>query len=407
MQNVLNVGQTTNQVIPMVRQKDGKSYAMSFRAGEVDQYVRGGAPRHQMTQEEAMMQMIKQRQAEQKKAKRKQNWMTALQVAGVLSGIALAGFFIWQGLSGRNGMGKNKNELQAIWEDISKADSIDDMALPKDLKTMMEKLKQNAKNGQIINDRGGKPIKSILLYGPPGTGKTTFAKAIAKMFPDSQFAALDVTSLGSEYQSVTERNLNNAVDMICEKAKANPNKKFFVFIDEIDSVMMVDKGTGAKNSNDVLNEFKKCFTEKLGKCDNIITVGATNLPIDPEKAMTADGKLLDKPMLDRFAQKIFVGLPTSEQVQNAVSKHYKNCKLVDGVLKDPAKLQEFGEHLVKGKDVSFRTLNFLYDDAAALVEGNTAKVTMKELAQAVVDKNNELNLPENSLNWFKRMAGII
>ena len=404
MQSLSNVGQT-NQVIPMARQKNSNSYAMNFKAGEVDQYVRGGASRPQMSQEDVMRQMIKQRQAEQKKAKRKQNWMTALQVAGVLSGIALAGFFIWQGLSGK-GMGKGKQELQAIWEDISKADSIDDMALSKDLKTMMEKLKKNAKDGQLIDDRGGKPINSILLYGPPGTGKTTFAKAIAKMFPDSQFAALDVTSLGSEYQSVTERNLNNAVDMICERARKNPNQKFFVFIDEIDSVMMVDKGTGSKNSNDVLNEFKKCFTEKLGKCKNIITVGATNLPIDPEKAMTSDGKLLDKPMLDRFSQKIFVGLPTSEQVQNAVAKHYKGRRLVDDVLKDPAKLKEFSEQLVKGKDVSFRTLGYLYNDAAALVDGDTAKVTIKELAQAVVDKNNELQLPETSLNWFKRIAGI-
>lgn len=406
MQSVLNVGQPVNQNIPIAKQKDGKSYTVGFKAGEVDQFVRGGSSRPQMTQDEAMMQMIKQRQAEQKKAKRRQKWMTALQVTGVISGIALAAFFIWQGLSGRNGMGKNQNELKTIWEDISKADTIDDMALPDGLKTIMSKLKKNSTDGQVIKDRGGKPIKSILLYGPPGTGKTTFAKAIAKMFPDSRFASLDVTSLGSEFQSVTERNLNAAVDMICKEAKENPTKKIFVFIDEIDSVMMVDKGTGAKNSNDVLNEFKKCFTEKLAKCDNIITIGATNLPIDVEKAVTAGGKQLDKPMLDRFAQKILVDLPTVEQVQNAVAKHYKGCRLVDDLLKEPDKLKEFAEHLTKGKDVSFRTLNFLYDDAAALLEGNTEKVTLKELAKAVVDKNAELQLPEQSLNWFKRIAGI-
>ena len=67
MQNVLNVGLGNNQVIPMVKQKQGNSYAMNFKAGEVDQYVRGGASRPQMSQDEAMMQMIKQRQAEQRK----------------------------------------------------------------------------------------------------------------------------------------------------------------------------------------------------------------------------------------------------------------------------------------------------------------------------------------------------
>ncbi len=34
-------------------------------------------------------------------------------------------------------------------------------------------------------------------------------------------------------------------------------ERIFVFADEIDSVMMVDTGSGAKISNDMLNEFKK------------------------------------------------------------------------------------------------------------------------------------------------------
>ena len=109
MQNVLNVGQSTNQLIPMVKQKDGKSYAVAFKAGEVDQFVRGGTSRSQKSYDEVMIQAIKQRQAEQKKAQRKQKWMTALQVAGVISGIALAGFFIWQGLKGGDNQKKQKN----------------------------------------------------------------------------------------------------------------------------------------------------------------------------------------------------------------------------------------------------------------------------------------------------------
>ena len=103
MQRLMSVGQSTLPAIQMSKQQNGRTYAMNFKAGEVDQYVRGGplpksaTSRQPMTQEDAMMQMIKQRQEEQKKVKRKQKWMTALQVAGVISGIALAVFFIYQG----------------------------------------------------------------------------------------------------------------------------------------------------------------------------------------------------------------------------------------------------------------------------------------------------------------------
>ena len=231
---------------------------------------------------------IKKQQKEQKNAKRKQNIMTGLQAGALLAIIASVFVMLRNG----SGMGKKTSELKEIWSDLGKSSKLDDLALPDSLKKFTASFKNSVDNPEVLKNRGGKPTKSVLMYGPPGTGKTTFAKALAKEFPDSKFASLDVTSLGSEYQSVSERNLNKAVDMICKEADNNPSKKFFVFIDEIDSVMMVDNSLSAKHSNDMLNEFKKCFTEKLGKRDNIITIGATNLPIDVEKGIALGGKKL-------------------------------------------------------------------------------------------------------------------
>ncbi len=380
-----------------VNQKQKKSQTpLNFKAGQ-DEFVRSA-----QVKQSDLAKIMAERQKAEKKAKRKRRWKDGLQVVALLSSIALAAVFIWNLTKGAD-MGKSKKELSKIWEDLTKADSIDDMALPKNLKEIVKTIKSNATDGKLISEKGGKPINSILLYGPPGTGKTTFAKAIAKMFPEAKFASLDVTSLGSEFSSVTERNINNAVDLICKEARENPTKKFFVFIDEIDSVMMVDSGFGAKHSNDILNEFKKCFTEKLGKCENIITIGATNLPIDVEKGIILGGKALDKPMLDRFAEKILVDLPTAEQIQNAIAKHYTGRRLVDDALKDPSKLKEFAEHLVKGKDVSFREIGYLFNKAAALTEGET-KVTIKELAKAVLEKKEQLKLPKESLEWFIQQA---
>ena len=339
---------------------------------------------------------IKQQEKEQKAAKRKQNAMYALQAGAMLAIIASIYFMAKQS----QGMGKKKSELKEIWSDLTKSAKVEELALPRELNDFLSKFKNSVDNPTALKERGGKPIKSVLLYGPPGTGKTTFAKAMAKEFPDSKFASLDVTSLGSEYQSVSERNLNKAVDMICKEADKNPDKRFFVFIDEIDSVMMVDNSLSAKHSNDMLNEFKKCFTEKLGKRDNIITIGATNLPINIEKGTVIGGKALDKPMLDRFSEKVLVGLPTKEQIVNSVKHHYKDSSLVSDKLKtDSNELKIIAEFLAREEhNTSFRTLDSIYDATASSIKGEGVQVDLKDIVRTIKNKQHELNFSDKDFS---------
>ena len=332
---------------------------------------------------------IKQQKKEQKKAKINQGIYYAF--LGTLGASAIASIYYMR--KQNKSLEKPVNELKEIWSDLTKSSKLDDMALPDSLKKFTSKFKNSVENPDILKARGGRPTKSLLLYGPPGTGKTTFAKALAKEFPDSKFASLDVTSLGSEYQSVSERNLNKAVDMICQEADKDPAKKFFVFIDEIDSVMMVDNGMGAKHSNDMLNEFKKCFTEKLGKRKNIITIGATNLPIDVEKGIALGGKKLDRPMLDRFSEKVLVDLPTKEQIANSVKYHYRDANLVSDKLKNGSnELNIISEFLAKKEhNTSFRTLDSIYDATAASIKGQDKKVDVIDIVRTIANKQNELN----------------
>lgn len=332
---------------------------------------------------------VKQQKKEQKKAKVNQGIYYAF--LGTLGASAIASIYYMR--KQNKSLEKPVNELKEIWSDLTKSSKLDDMALPDSLKKFTSKFKNSVENPDVLKARGGRPTKSLLLYGPPGTGKTTFAKALAKEFPDSKFASLDVTSLGSEFQSVSERNLNKAVDMICQEADNDPAKKFFVFIDEIDSVMMVDNGMGAKHSNDMLNEFKKCFTEKLGKRKNIITIGATNLPIDVEKGIALGGKKLDRPMLDRFSEKVLVDLPTKEQITNAIKYHYKDSELVSDKLRNGSvELDKISEFLSKKEcNTSFRTLDSIYDATAASIKGQDKKVDVIDIVRTIANKQNELN----------------
>ena len=299
-----------------------------------------------------------------------------------------------------------KRGVSEVFEDITSAKKLEEMALPKSLEEITKKIVSSIKNPDLVEARGGKRIGSILLYGPPGTGKTTYVKALAKMFPDSEFASVDVTKITSKWVGETEKNLQKAVDEICERADKFPDKKIFVFIDEIDSVMMVDR-PDVKHSNDALNEFKRCFSEKLAKRKNIITVGATNLDI--KSADPTTGKKLDRAMLDRFEQKIFVGLPTPEQIKKAIVTHYKGKTLVADELKDlnSEKLKIIAEFLGKKEhNVSFRTLESIFAETANSIDDKTTRVGAENIFNTIQNKAKELNLGKFELEELAKKLGV-
>ena len=92
---------------------------------------------------------IKQREKEQKSAKRKQNIMTGLQ-AGALIAI-IASVFLMMRSGG--GMGKKTSELKEIWSDLGKASKLDDMALPDSLKNFISKFKNSVDNPEMLKNR--------------------------------------------------------------------------------------------------------------------------------------------------------------------------------------------------------------------------------------------------------------
>lgn len=253
-------------------------------------------------------------------------------------------------------------ESNVKFEDLSNEKTIDQMALPKKLKDCLNEVKITISHFWEVIRRGGRGIKGILLYGPPGTGKSTFSKALAKMFPDSLFANLETDQMQSCYNGMSEKIIRRMVDQICEKAdkmyaeyleklskvigsevvnskdkvkiaqaveKATQEGKkipemprIFVFLDEIDTIMMKDTGINGKNSNDLLNVYKKALEDGFAKRDNIVVIGATNFEIDPKLAKL-NGKELDSAMLSRFEKKIEVGTPTKDQQAVALEDTYK------------------------------------------------------------------------------------
>lgn len=302
---------------------------------------------------------IKAQENEKKKAKKQQNLNTGIQLA-VLGVLGLS-----VGLMAKQ-MGMFK-KMKLNFKDLSTEKALNELALPESQKKAAERIANRIENYQEIMKKGGKKGTAILFYGPPGTGKNTFSYAIAKKFPNAKFLEMDISKMNSKWHGESEQNILGTMEAAIKHAKKNPKEKVFVFIDEIDSVMMQDKSSSAKLSQDILNAFKKGFNN-LTNQENIIVMGATNLKLDPTKAM-AEGKMLDSAMVDRFAQKVLVDLPTKEQIKEGIKKFYENSKrgMIDDSVKninDPRwdKIAEFLAQ--KEHQTSFRKLTDILGTAA-------------------------------------------
>lgn len=460
MNSSLNVSNVVVKNVPQYnveQKKNDNLYRVNFRADNNDQFVRQSRPKAPVYTQPPMLdkqsqlaRMIEEQEKAQKKEKTKQNLSWGIGIAASLAIIIMAVSSMRRGGAGGGMIDETataiKKEGKEMWRELANELGMDDLILSNVLKKSETEISNCIKHGDRLKLMSSKPLFSVLLYGPPGTGKTAYSMAIAKKFPGSEFAYLKVGTMKDKYLGGSEQKINAAIDNICKRAdellaeyktelgkvigedivkkgdkkeiakailqdkkagKTIPEqKRVFVLADEIDSIMMVDNSLNAKTSNDLLNEFKTGFTDKLGKHENITVFGCTNLSINPAKYTTLDGKTLDSAMLDRFQQKILVDSPSQEQFLGKIAKHFEGSEaeyISKDISKDSPIIQELCDFMAS-KNASFREFNNLLETAPYKMVHEERALEIKDLITKLEDMKASLNISDVEFaNFIKKI----
>ena len=355
-----------------------------------------------------MQEMANQKAMKKEKAKEKWNKAGVIAQIGIAVGIigsALATIFSAKLRSkAASAISNAKEESQKLMDtlkpvDVSKEKTFEELTLGPEMKKVVEDVKTRIERAEALKKKGSKGGSGIMLYGEPGGGKNAYVYALTKYmqekFPGSELYEMNVLKLTDKYLGETENNIMGFVEQMVELAKTNPKKKYIVFMDEFDSIARKEDGNNIKMGEKFQNAFKTTLT-KLTACDNIQVIAATN-KAEKDAALN---KVLDEAILNRFPQKVFIPLPSKDQLKNAVVAHYKSLPqdVVDKELTDinSSKLDSICRDIAKKSNhASFRDLQYIFEHARVISESGTRKegspITINDLKEAVkkhADSNN-------------------
>ncbi|MDP8237748.1 MAG: CDC48 family AAA ATPase [Candidatus Hatepunaea meridiana] len=156
--------------------------------------------------------------------------------------------------------------------------------------------------------------KGVLLHGPPGCGKTLIARAIAHE-TDSNFFSVSGPEVIHKFYGESEAHLRKIFD---EASKKGPS---IIFLDEIDAI--------APRREKVVGDVEKrvvaqllALMDGLTKRQNVIVIGATNIPNALDPALRRPG---------RFDREIVIPIPDRSGRLEILEIHSRGMPLSEDV----------------------------------------------------------------------------
>lgn len=214
-----------------------------------------------------------------------------------------------------------------------------------------------------IKNTGNPTVSNrLLLYGAPGSGKTYFAKIFAKSL-DADYKEIKYSELNDEFVGAHLENIKACFEDIIKNAQANPNKRFVVTFNEIDSMMLPIGRLTKSGGHSVFkveerSVFLNYLDEVAEKAPNVTIIGTTNVSLKNHG--------LDAAAISRFKNKMEVSYPDKECLSEALKANLK--ELADGE-KFISENKENLDKLVKNmadRKCSYRDLNEVVDSSKRL-----------------------------------------
>lgn len=236
---------------------------------------------------------------------------------------------------------------------------------------------------EVLDYTGAKNPRMVLFHGPTGTGKTFLAKMLAKEM-GAEYGEIQFSDLSSEYIGRTSVNISNKFKELAKLAKKNPDKKYVVAFNEIDSLINNVEKLGSNNQH--LGQNRTAFLNGLDSIKdipNLTIVGTTN--INPNSAN------LDPATLSRLGNIFEIQRPTVGEIVSSLKFHLSKSKAADKLIENEDALKTLAKN-IEGKGGAQRDIESIVDSAlqkfAIDIDSQSDKLTKKltpDYLQNIID----------------------
>jgi len=206
-------------------------------------------------------------------------------------------------------IGKTQEE-----ESIRRVSYEDIGGLKPQLQRIREMIELPLRYPEVFKQLGIDAPKGVLLHGPPGCGKTLIARTIAHE-TEANFFSVSGPEVVHKFYGESEAHLRKIFDEAARKAPS------IVFLDEIDAI--------APRREKVVGDVEKrvvaqllALMDGLTKRQNLIVIGATNIPNALDPALRRPG---------RFDREITIPIPDRNGRLEIMEIHSRGMPLADEV----------------------------------------------------------------------------